>query len=464
MSWPAYVCLCVCVHGAPTNWTAVYVDVLIPGRGAPLRDAGVVVHAGTIRYVGPAASMPDVQEAMHKVHVAVLMPGMWDTHTHFGGTSCPEIADDIRSFARGKFPIMYERFACALRMARAAICSGITSVREVGSSFSQALAHVLNGGMHLGPHFHYASFALGATGGHADDHYEDLNTFSNRYAPLNLDGRTGLCDGVATCVKRVREQLRAQSDVIKVMATGGVLSAFDDPSDAQLQLDELKAIVAEAALARRVVAAHAHGAPGIVNAIHAGVRTIEHGSYGNRTIWRLAAERGVLYTPTISITQTFNATERPPTYDSRQWAKGQEVLRHHTPSVHAAIAENVTITTGTDCPYGRCDVVGGEVVFLHKLFGLSPLGAIQAATADAPLTLGSHMAPRTGQIRAGFVADMIALSVNPLDDITALADRRKVTHVWKAGKLVKWPAPGGGGGRLRCSSERSFAGRLRPRR
>jgi len=370
----------------------------------------------------------------------VVLPGLFDTHTHFGGTSCPEIQDDLAAFAPGYFPIVYERFACAVRMARDALCAGVTRVREVGSDFSQPLAHVLASGMYPGPHFHYASFALGITGGHADEQYEDLDAFASRHSSGAYHGKSGLCDGPADCVRRVREQLRAQSDVIKVMATGGVLSAFDQPVDQELSYEEVRAVVEEAARARREVAAHCHGARGIANAIRAGVRTIEHGSYGNLTLWQQAKAAGVRYTPTISITQTFNASVRPSDYDKRQWAKGQEVLQHHTRSVRAAVEAGVTITTGTDCPFGSCAGVAGEVAYLHDLFGLSSLEALRAATADAPLAMGDlGMAPLSGQLRRGYVADVLAMDVDPLKDIHALTKPEHITHVWKAGALFKRP-------------------------
>lgn len=420
----------------------VHADLLIPGEGAPVRDAALVYNAssGAIVFSGPRGAQPALPARTPKVHVPVIMPGLFDTHTHFGGTSCAEIAPDLATFSRGRFPRTYEQFACALRMALESICAGVTSVREVGSAFSQPLAHALASGLYLGPHFHYASFALGMTGGHADEQYEPLAAVDNAGAKsVYANGYTGLCDGPAECVKRTREQLRAQADVIKVMATGGVLSAFDSPTDQELSRAEVSAIVSEAARARRVVAAHAHGALGIVNAIESGVHTIEHGSYGNATIWRLAKAKGVLYTPTIAITQTFNGT-RPAAYNERQWAKGVEVLQHHSASVRAALREGVTITTGTDCPFGSCAHVGSELVYLHELFGVPPLDAIRMGTANAPLALGElGMAPRTGRLAAGYVADMIGLSESPLERIRVLAEPRSVTHVWKAGRLVKHP-------------------------
>jgi imidazolonepropionase-like amidohydrolase len=228
-------------EGLRSNVTLLHARLLIPGDGPPIADGHVVIDefTGEIVYSGDGARMPPLPPHTPKLSVPVAMPGLFDTHTHFGGTSCPEIAADLETLAPGARDTQMLTFACALEMAREAICAGVTSVREVGNSFSQPLAHVLNGGLFPGPHFHYANFALGMTGGHADDQYLPINQVRNAYEPAFNGGGTALCDGPDECTKRTREQLRAQAGVIKVMATGGVLSAFDQPTDQELSLEEV---------------------------------------------------------------------------------------------------------------------------------------------------------------------------------------------------------------------------------
>jgi len=252
-----------------------------------------------------------------------------------------------------------------------------------------------------------------------------------------------LCDGVPECLKRVRENLRMQADVIKIMATGGVLSEFDEPTDTEFTLEEVKAIVEDAKRARRAVGAHVHGSGGIQQAIDGGVTTIEHGSYmtESQADEIIKHKDYMVYVPTVLIAQLFNGT-RPPFLDDNQWRKGVDVLNHHTASVTRAIKKGVPIVTGTDCPH-RCAEVGKEVGLLH-MFGMTPLKAIQAATGDAPRCMGQYgMMPKSGRLEKGYEADIIALNANPLEDLTALTRDGNITHVWKAGELVKCPESGG---------------------
>lgn len=145
----------------------------------------------------------------------------------------------------------------------------------------------------------------------------------------------------------------------------------------------------------------------------------------------------------ITIQQTFNRTTRPPEYDELQWAKGQQVLAANTASVGFSLAAGLTIATGTDCP-GSCALVGREVEYLVNLHGLDPLEAIKCATANGPLALmvrqeNLGMAPLSGQLKEGFVADVIALRSSPLEDIAVLKEADSVTHVWRGGELFKSP-------------------------
>jgi len=144
-----------------------------------------------------------------------------------------------------------------------------------------------------------------------------------------------------------------------------------------------------------------------------------------------------LQVPTITITQSFNQSVCPPQYDQDQFKKGQEVLIHNSASVRLAIKTGITIATGTDCP-GNCAMVGQEINYLKDYFGMSELEAIQAGTAHGPLTLGK-LAPFSGQLAAGYVADILVLNNNPLEKLAILKDPDEITHVFKAGKLLKSP-------------------------
>ena len=282
------------------------------------------------------------------------------------------------------------------------------------------------------------------TAGHTDEQTLPLDVFLDMDKARLTVGT--LCDGAAECLKRVRENLRMQADVIKVMTSGGVLSEFDQPTDAELSLDEIRAITADAKRAKRAVAAHAHSSGGILNAIVGGVTSIEHGTWMTEEQADLILTHDyMVYTPTITVVQElFNGTTRPAALDDNQWRKGQEALHQHSRTVRMAIAKGVPIVAGTDCPAG-CGEVGKEVNFLH-MFGMTPLQAIRAATGDAPRCMGQWgLAPKSGQLAVGFEADVIGLTVSPLLDLAVLTRSEDITHVWKAGKAVKQP-PGPDGG------------------
>jgi len=222
------------------------------------------------------------------------------------------------------------------------------------------------------------------------------------------------------------------------MTTGGVLSEFDQPIDSEFSLEEIKAMVQDAKRARRAVAAHAHGTGGIQNAIDGGVTSIEHGSYMTRDQARQIKAKGyMVYTPTATIVQLlFNSTKRPGNLDDNQWRKGRETLKHSTQAIRIAIEEGVPIVAGTDCPDG-CALVGREINFLH-MFGMSPQNAIKAATGDAPRCMGQFgLMPKSGRLFAGYEADVIALDVNPLEQLDALTQFDRIRYVWKGGRLVK---------------------------
>ena len=419
--------------------TRVDAHVLIPGAGDPIPNASVIFSdANQILFAGPRAQAPGGLRCNRTYAVEAVMPGLWDCHTHFAGPlkfkDEPFKLDGVLS--SGAYPMNYVRFYAAVTDLRAALMAGVTSVREVGGPFGQALHELLRTGRIAGPNFHFAGRAIGMTSGHADEQTLPLDVF------LEMDRQRltvgALCDGVPECLKRERENLRMQADVIKIMASGGVLSEFDQPTDAELSVEEIRAITADARRARRAVAAHAHSAGGIRNAIVGGVTSIEHGTWMSEALADLLLQRDyMVYTPTITVVQDFfNGTTRPPFLDENQWRKGQRALRQHSKAVRMAIAKGVPIVAGTDCP-GSCAKVGREVNFLH-MFGMTPLQAIRAATADAPRCMGQWgLAPKSGRLEPGFEADVIGLAVSPLVDLQVLTRSGDVTHVWKAGKLVK---------------------------
>jgi imidazolonepropionase-like amidohydrolase len=405
-------------------------ELLIPGKGDPVRGGVVLLDGSRIGYAGPARAAPETP-GVPVWHAATVMPGMWDCHGHFLGT---------RSFDLGQLPSEPEplRAARCARDLRAALDAGVTSVREVGG-LGVYLARAVAEGVLAGPAIHAAGAILSTTGGHGDLHGYPLDWIEGW---TRQTGMMRLADGPDDCARAVREQLRRNAKLIKVCASGGVLSEVDDPIHQQFTAAELRAIVEVAALADRVVAAHCHGKPGIMAALAAGVRTIEHGTYLDDECCDAMRETGAVLVPTRTVVEDMLASKAAvPAY---AMVKLEVIADIHAQAITRAYSRGVTIAMGTDIAMTGPDLPnswgqnGSEPGYLVKL-GMSPLEAITAATASGPLTLGPQ-APRSGQLAEGYDADVITLDADPLADIGVLADPDHVTGVWTGGRQVKGPA------------------------
>jgi imidazolonepropionase-like amidohydrolase len=405
----------------------IQAELLIPGRGEPARDAVVILDGARISYAGPASMAPSVPDA-RVMRAMTVMPGMWECHGHFMGT---------RSFDLTRLPLepVPLRAARCARDLRAALDAGITSVREVGG-LGVYLARAVAEGTLDGPAVYGAGAVLSTTGGHGDLHSFPLDWIESYSAEASM---FRLADGPDDCVKAVREQLRRNARLIKVCASGGVLSEVDHPVHQQFTLAELRAIVEVAGLADRVVAAHCHGKPGIMAALRAGVRTIEHGTYLDDECCDAMRESGAILVPTRTVIEDILASKAVvPAYAV---AKLEALADTHAQAVTRAYEHGVTIAMGTDIALTGADLPnawgqnGSEPGYLVKL-GMTPLEAIEAATATGPLTLGPQ-APRSGQLAEGYDADVITLDADPLADIGVLADPGHVTAVWTGGRLAK---------------------------
>ena len=406
--------------------------LLIPGSGEPVRDGVVILDGAQITYAGPAAEAPGSPGA-RRHQAAAVMPGLWDCHGHFLGS---------RDFDLAKLPLEH----VAVRAARAAsdlgaaLNAGVTSVREVGG-LGIYLAKAVGEGLIDGPAIYPAGAILSTTGGHGDLHSYPL-AWMHDFALA--DGTFRLADGVSECMRATREQLRRNAKIIKVCASGGVLSELDDPVHQQFTGAELHAIVEVATLAERVVAAHCHGKPGIMAALEAGVRTIEHGTYLDDECCDAMRETGAILVPTRKIIEDILANlDGVPGYAATKMVAAADA---HAAAITRALDRGVTIAMGTDIGLTGRDRPnswgqnGAELSHLVRL-GMTPLQAIEAATAIAPRTLGPQ-APRSGRLAAGYDADLITLDADPLTDIGVLASPVHVTGVWTAGRQVKGAAPG----------------------
>ena len=401
--------------------------LLIPGRGEPVRDAAILIDGAQISYAGPAAGAPETPGAVTR-NAATVMPGMWDCHGHFMGSRVMDLA----RLPQEPVPL---RAARSARDLANTLNAGITSVREVGG-LGVYLAQAVREGLLDGPSIYAAGAVLSTTGGHGDLHCYPLSWVEDFG---HYDGTFRLADGPSECMRAVREQLRRGAAVIKVCASGGVLSEVDHPVHQQFTDAELRAIVEVAGLADRVVAAHCHGKPGIMAALRAGVATIEHGTYLDEEACDAMRETGTILVPTRTIIENIlaNLAKVPPYAATKLTA----IAGTHADMVRMAIERGVTIAMGTDLGLTGLDLPGAwgtngaELGYMVAL-GMTPRQAIEAATATAPRTLGPQ-APRSGLLAEGYDADLIAVDGDPLADISLLADPGRITAVWVGGRQAK---------------------------
>jgi imidazolonepropionase-like amidohydrolase len=386
-------------------------------RGTVVRPGVLVIAGDRIRSVGPAA-VPAGASTIDLGDVT-LLPGLIDAHTHLTG----QIEGDWVAV-----PVRETAADLALHGARNAartLRAGFTTVRDVGSGgFSDvALMRATESGKVLGPRIIPAGNAIGITGGHCDQ---------TGWKPgvLETDWKQGVADGVDEAIKAVRYSAKHGAKVIKVCATAGVLS-FEGPVGAQqLSGDELAAIAAEARRHGLKVAAHAHGAEGIMAAVRAGVASIEHGSELTPEILAQMKQRGTYLVPTAYLLTAMPLDQLPPPIR----AKAETVIPRAKASHRRAVQAGVKIAFGTDAaviPHGD----NAKELAVYVGYGMSPLAAIRTATVNAADLLG---VTDRGVLAAGKLADVIAAPGNPLEDVRAL---ERVSWVMKGGKVVP-PARG----------------------
>lgn len=390
----------------------------------------MLIEDGVIAWVGPTAEAPATEGPV--LRVSTVMPGMWDCHVHLTGLRRTTL-DDVVSVP---VPVAVAR---AVSDAGKALDAGFTSVREVGG-YGVHIARVVEEGFARGPTIYAAGDLISPTGGHADLHRFSIGCVADF---ADRGGWLHLCDGVPECLRAVRLQLRKNARLVKVCASGGAMTEYDDPMHQQFSDEELRTIVEEAARAERVVAAHCHGKAGIMAALRAGAKTIEHGTYLDAEACDVMKEVGAVLVTTRFVTRRMLDQGLANGMPKYAHDKLVELSEHHEQAIALAIRSGVTIAAGTDSITTGDDTAlawglhGMELALLVEA-GMTPLAAIEAATANAPATVGPQ-ARRVGQLAVGWEADVIGLDVDPLEDIGSLTGGAHVTHVFRRGALVKAP-------------------------
>jgi imidazolonepropionase-like amidohydrolase len=383
--------------------------------GKTLTNQAIVIQGDKIASVGAEGQVPAGATVIDLPNATVL-PGLIDAHTHI--TFSP-------NFGYSRLAISVPREALTgARNARVTLEAGFTTIRNVGASgyADVALRDAVNAGDVPGPRMLVSGPALSITGGHCDN-----NLLPFEYHATN----EGTADGVEAVQHKTREIIKYGSDVIKICATGGVLSKGDDPNAAQYTLEEMKAIVADAHRLGRKVAAHAHGAQGVIWASEAGVDSVEHGHLMNDAAIATLKKNGTYLVPTLYLMDWQNenvAQANLPDYAKR---KLEMVSAVGQASAKKAIAAGVKIGFGTDAAVYPHGLNAHEFAVMVKL-GLTPLQAIQSATINDADLLG--WSDKVGTIEPGKWADIIAVDGDPLADVTTL---ERVKFVMKGGEVVK---------------------------
>jgi imidazolonepropionase-like amidohydrolase len=391
--------------------------------GRVLADQAILVEGDRVKEVGPAATVTSRAPAGVRVidlSRSTVLPGLIDCHTH--------LTYETTSLGLRQYEVSIPRQALVgAKNARLTLEAGFTTVRNVGAGgYSDiALRDAIDDGDVLGPRMRVSGPAIGVTGGHAD---------GNELAPELAFRADGVADGVPALLAKTREIVKYGADCIKIVATGGVLSKGDSPEATQFDDDEIRAVVAEAHRLGRKVAAHAHGAAGIKQAVRAGVDSIEHGSYIDDEAIALMKEHGTYLVPTLYLGDWFleNAPRLgvpPYTID-----KGKTVMPLARKNIAHAIAAGVRIAFGTDAAVYPHGLNAREFAVMVKL-GMTPTQAIQAATVSAADLLG--WSDRVGTLEPGKFADIIAVPGDPTVDVTTL---EHVTFVMKGGAVVRHDA------------------------
>lgn len=406
---------------APTR-LAVKAARLIDGRGgAPLANAVVLIEGERIRAVGSNLTIPAGTRIID-LGPATLLPGLIDCHTHVTGGDPGNYYEELFRLS----PI--DLAVSAHVYARRTLEAGFTSARDVGAAefVDVALRNAIDAGLFPGPRMQVATLGIGATGSHAD-----LIGFSPY---LEFRQFSGIADGVDEIRKAVRLRVKRGADLIKVIATAGVLSEEESAGAPQYSQEELNAVVAEAEMWDRKVAAHAHGAEGIKRAVRAGVASIEHGSLLDDEGIRLMQERGTYLVADIYNDDYILAEFARLQYPQKIIEKERQIGRLQRENFQRAVRAGVKIAFGTDAgvyPQGQ-----NARQFAHMVrWGLTPMQAIQAATVNAADLMG--WSDRVGALAPGFFADLIAVDGDPLRDITEL---ERVRFVMKGGVIYQGAA------------------------
>lgn len=399
--------------------TVIHCGNLIDGKSNDVQtQMTVIVEKNVISKIEKGFTKPGSSDKLVDLSKKTVMPGLIDLHVHLEGETNKDQA--LQRFTLNKADVAFRSTVHA----RKTLMAGFTTVRDLGGSgVNTSLRNAINQGLVVGPRIFSVGKSIGTTGGHADP--------TNGYRE-DLMGDPGPKEGVINSPEEARQAVRQRykdgSDLIKITATGGVLSLAKDGSGPQFTLDELKAIVETAKDYGMHTAAHAHGTEGMKRAVLAGITTIEHGTMMTEEVMDLMKEKGTYYVPTISAGKfVAEKAKEPGYYHPLVTPKALTIGPQIQETFGKAFKRGVKIAFGTDAgvfPHGEN---GKEFGYMVEA-GMPAMEAIKSATVVAAEVIG--MSDKIGTLEAGKLADIVATDENPLRNIKTM---EKVSFVMKEG-------------------------------
>ena len=404
----------------------IHAGKLIDGRGGPvLTEMTLVINDGRITKISRGYLPPEDSDRVIKLTDKTVLPGLMDMHTHLQSQHSKDAYTERFFMDQADYALRSTMYA------RATLMAGFTTVRDLGDNGvnSVALRKAINNGWMPGPRIFTAGKSIATTGGHADPTNSLRGEF--RRDPGAVDG---VINGVDEARKAVRQRYKDGADLIKLTATGGVLSLAASGQNPQFTDDELEAVVAVARDYNMSVAVHAHGDEGMQRAVIAGVNSIEHGTFMSKRTMDLMVEKGTWLVPTLMAAEFVGEKAKEPGYFPEivrpKAAQIGPVMRS---TFAAAYKAGVKIAFGTDSGVS----VHGQNAREFELMvegGMSPMEAIQTATLNAAKLL--KIDDRLGTLEENKLADIVAVDGDPLKEIGVM---KKVVFVMKEGEIFKTP-------------------------